>query len=146
MAKSKQQNGDVGEMSATEAVSELSSKLLMVVSSIESTNQELMYIIRREHQMTNEIMQTLIEETKRVANVTKAPAEKKITTINTTMRQCTSELKVECREAIAATLKIQNNKDEVKTAKNNIEETWNGQLEKGDTIFWREYYTKRKIV
>ena len=56
MTRSKQQNGDVGEISVTEAVSELSSKLLMVVSSIESTNQELMYTIRRENQMTNEII------------------------------------------------------------------------------------------
>ena len=77
MTRSKQGNGDVGKISATEAISELSSKLLLIVSSIESTNEELMYTIRRENQMTREVMQTLTEETKRATNVTKALQEKK---------------------------------------------------------------------
>ena len=47
----------------------------MIVSSIESTNEELIYTIRRENQMTHEVIQTLIEETKRAANVTKALRE-----------------------------------------------------------------------
>ena len=47
----KRGNGDVGEISATEAISLLSSKLLLIVSSTESTNEELMYTIRRENQM-----------------------------------------------------------------------------------------------
>ena len=73
--------------------------------------------------MTCEVMHTLIEETKRVANVTKALLEKNRTMINTTVQQCTNEPTTEFREAIAATLKIQNNKDEIKNAKKNIEET-----------------------
>ena len=51
------------------------------------------------------------------------------------MQQCKNELKTEFREAIAATLKIQNNKDEAKNAKKNIEETWNDKLKKRDDIF-----------
>ena len=70
--KSKRGNGGVGEVSATEAISELSSKLLLIVQSIKSTNEELMYTIRRENQMTRKVMQTLIEETNRAENVTKA--------------------------------------------------------------------------
>ena len=141
--RSKRGNGDVGEISATEALSELSIKLLLIVSYTESTNEELMYTIRRENQMTREVMQTLIEETKRATNVTQALLEKNSTTINTTVQQCKSELKTEFREAIAATLKIQNNKDEVKNAKKNIEETWNDKLKKRDDIFWRHYRNKR---
>ena len=94
----------------------LSSKLLLIVSSIESTNEELMYTIRRGNQITREVMQTLIEETKRATNISKALLEKSSATINTTVQQCTNELKTEFREAIPATLKIQNNKDEVKSA------------------------------
>ena len=75
--RSKRGNGDVGEISATEAILELSSKLLLIVSSIESTNEDLMYTRRRENQMTHAVMQTLIEETKRATNVTKALLEKK---------------------------------------------------------------------
>ena len=52
-----------------------------------------MYIIRRENQTTREVMQTLIEETKRVTNVTKALLEKNSTAINTTVQQCTEETK-----------------------------------------------------
>ena len=59
------------------------------------------------------------------------------------MQQCTNELQTEFREAIAATLKIQNNKDEVKSAKKNIEETWNDKLRKQEDIFWRYYKNKR---
>ena len=88
-------------------------------------------------------MQTLIEETKRVTNVTKALLEKNSTTINTTVQQCTNELKTEFWEAIAATLKTQNNKDEVKNTKKNIEETWNDKIKKRDDIFWRYYRNKR---
>ena len=51
-------------------------------------------------------MQSLIEETKRVTNVAKALLEKNCTTINTTVQQCTNELKREFLEAIADTLKI----------------------------------------
>ena len=69
--------------------------------------------------------------------------KKNNTTINTTVQQCTNELKTEFREAIAATLKIQNNKDEVKNAKKSIEETWNDKLEKQDDIFWTCYRNKR---
>ena len=36
-----------------------------------------MYSIRRQNQMTREVIQTLIEETKRVTNVTKALQEKR---------------------------------------------------------------------
>ena len=36
-----------------------------------------MYNIRRENQMTREVIQTLIEETKRAANITKTLLEKK---------------------------------------------------------------------
>ena len=53
-----------------------------------------------------EVMQSLIEETKRVTNVAKALLEKNCTTINTTVQQCTNELKTEFLEAIADTLKI----------------------------------------
>ena len=60
------------------------------------------------------------------------------------MQQCTNELKTEFQEAIAATLKIQNNKDEVKNAKKNKEETWNDKLKKRDDIFWR-YYRNKKL-
>ena len=116
-ARSKRRNGDVGQISATEATSELSSKLLLKVSSIESTSEELMYTILKENQMTREVMQTLIEETKRAANIAKALLEQNSTTISTTVQQSTNELKTEFREAITATLKIQNNKDEVKTLK-----------------------------
>ena len=141
--RSKRGNEGVGEISATEALSELSSKLLLKVSSIESTNEELMYTIRRENQMTYEVMQTLIEETKRATNVTKALLEKNSTTITTTVQQCKNELKTEFSEAIAATLTIQNNKDEVKNAKKNMEETGNDKLKKRDDIFWRYYRNKR---
>ena len=140
--RSKQGNGDVGEITATEPISELSSKLLLIVSSIESTNKELMSTIRRENQMTCEAMQTLIKETKRATNITKALPEKNSTTINTTVQQCKNELKTEFQEAIAANLKIQNNKYEVKNAKKNIEETWNDKLKKRDEIFWRYYRNK----
>ena len=92
--------------------------------------------------MTHEVMQTLIEETKKATNVTKAPLEKNSTTINITVQQCKNELKTGFRETIAATLKIQNNKDEVKNAKKNIEETWNEKLKKRDDIFWRYYRNK----
>ena len=77
-------------------------------------------------------MQTLIEETKRVTNVTKA--------LKKTLQQYANKLKTEFREAIEATLKIQNNKDEVKNAKKNIQEIWN---DKRDDIFWRYYRNKR---
>ena len=72
-------------------------------------------------------------------------SKKNSTTINTTVQQCTNELKTKFREtiAIAATLKIQNNKDEVKNAKKIIEETWNFKLKKRDYIFWRYYRNKR---
>ena len=60
-----------------------------------------MYTIRRENQMTREVMQTLIEETKRAANVTKALPEKNSATINTTVQQCPNELKAEFWETIA---------------------------------------------
>ena len=40
-------------------------------------DEGFMYTIRRENQMTLEVMQTLIEETKGAANVTKALLEKK---------------------------------------------------------------------
>ena len=92
--------------------------------------------------MTREVMETLIEETKRATNVTKALLEKNSTTINTTVQQCTKKLKTESPEAIAATLKIQNNKYEVKNTKKNIRETWNDKLKKRDDIFWR-YYRKK---
>ena len=69
--------------------------------------------------------------------------KKNSTTINTTVQQYKSELKTEFQESIAATLKIQKNKDEVKNAKKNIEETWNDKLEKRDDIFWRYYRNKR---
>ena len=141
--RSKRGNGDVGKISTTEAISKLSSKLLMIVSSIESTNEELMYTIRRENQMTREVMQALLKETKRATNVTKALLEKNSTTKNTTLQQCTNELKTEFWEAIAATLKIQNNKDEVKNTKNNIEETWNDKIKKRGDTFWRYYRNKR---
>ena len=59
------------------------------------------------------------------------------------MQQCKNELKTDFREAIAATLKIQNNKDEVKNNKKNIEETWNDKLKKRDDTFWRYYRNKR---
>ena len=75
-------------------------------------------------------MQTLIEETKRATNVTKVLLEKNSTVINTTVQQCKKELKTEFWEAIAATLKIQSNKDEVKNAKKNIEEKRNQKLKK----------------
>ena len=93
--------------------------------------------------MTGEVMQTLIEETKRATNVAKALLEQNSTTISTTVQQSTNELKTEFREAIAATLKIQNNKDEVKNTKKNIEETWNDKVKKRDDIFWRYYRSKR---
>ena len=140
--RSKRGNGDVGEISAMEAISELSSKLLLIVSSIDSKNEELMYTIRRENQMTHEVMQTLIEETKRATNVTEALLEKNITVLNTTVQQCTNKLKTEFREAIAANLKIQN-KDEIENAKKNIEETWNDKVKKQNDIFLRYYRNKR---
>ena len=84
----KRGNGNVDEISATEAISEVSSKHLVIISSTESTNEELMYTIRRENEMARELMQTLIEETKRATNVTKAILEKNSTTINTTVQQC----------------------------------------------------------
>ena len=37
---------------------------LLIVSSIESINEELLYTSRRENQMTREVMQTLIKEKK----------------------------------------------------------------------------------
>ena len=113
------------------------------VSSIELMNEELMYTIRRENQMIRDVMQNLIEETKRAKNVTNALLKKHSTTINTTVQQCKNELKTDFREAIAATLKIQNNKDEVKNNKKNIEETWNDKLKKRDDTFWRYYRNKR---
>ena len=137
--RSNRGNGDVGEISTTEAISNLSSKPLLIVSSIGSTKEELMYTIRRENQMTREVMQTFIEETKRATNVIKALLEKNSTTINTTVQECTNELNTEFLEATAATLKIQNNKDEVKNAKKNIEETRNDKLKKRDDVFWRNY-------
>ena len=70
--RSKQGNGDIGRISATEDISEQSGNLLMIVQSTESTNQDLMYIIRRENQMTCQVMQTLIEEANRAEYVTKA--------------------------------------------------------------------------
>ena len=48
-----------------------------------------MCTIGREKQMTREVMQTVIEETKRVANIAKAPLEKNSTTINTTVHKQT---------------------------------------------------------
>ena len=59
--------------------------------------------------MTREVMETLIEETKTATNVTESLLEKNSTAINTTVQQCTKKLKTESLEAIAATLKIQNN-------------------------------------
>ena len=38
---------------------------LLIVSSIESTNEELLYTSRRENQMTREVTQTLIKEEKK---------------------------------------------------------------------------------
>ena len=117
--RSERGNGDVGEILATEAISELPSKLLLIVSLIETTSKQLIYTIQRENQMTREVMQSLIQETKRAANVSKALREKNQynNKHNYAMQQCTNELKTEFWEAIAATLKIQNNKDEVKNAK-----------------------------
>ena len=74
----------------------------MIVSTIESMIQELKYIIWTENQMKREVMQTLTEETKGVANVTKAVLEKISTTIKTTVEQCKNELKTNFREAIAS--------------------------------------------
>ena len=51
---------------------ELSSQLIMMVSSIESRKHELIYTIRRENQMGRKLMHTLIKETKRAGNDTKA--------------------------------------------------------------------------
>ena len=65
--------------------------------------------------MTREVMQTLIKE-KKQQNVTKALLGKNSTTINTTMQQCTNQLKTEFQEAVAATLKTQKYKDEAKNA------------------------------
>ena len=58
------------------------------------------------------------------------------------MWQCSNELKTEYCEAIVVTLKIQNNKDEVKNAKKNIEETWNDKLKKQNDIFSRYFRSK----
>ena len=69
---SKRGNRDVGGISATEAFLELSSKLIMMVSWIESRKHELMYAIRRENQMVRELMHTLIQKAERAGNVTKA--------------------------------------------------------------------------
>ena len=63
--RSKQGNGDVGRISATEAIAEQSGNLLMIVQSIESTNEELMYTIRKRNQMIRKVLQILIEETKK---------------------------------------------------------------------------------
>ena len=66
--------------------------------------------------MTREVMQTLIKEKKTAANVTKALLGKNSTTINTTVQQCTNQLKIEFQEVVAATLKTQKYKDEAKNA------------------------------
>ena len=56
-------------------------------------------------------------------------------TINSTVQQCTNKLNTEFREAIATTLKIQNNKDAIKNAQKNIEEIWNDKL-KNEIIYF----------
>ena len=70
-----------------------------------------------------------------MANVIKTLLEKNSTTINTTVQQCTNKLKAEFREAIAATLRIQNNKGEVKSPRKKIEGTWNDKL-KNEMIYF----------
>ena len=59
------------------------------------------------------------------------------------MQQCTNELEAEFWEAIAASLKIQNIKNEVKKGKKNIGKTWNNKFRKRCDIFWRYYRNKR---
>ena len=86
--------------------------------------------------MAREVMQNLIEEIEeRATNVTKALLEKNRATINSTVQQCTNKLNTEFREAIATTLKIQNNKDAIKNAQKNIEEIWNDKL-KNEIIYF----------
>ena len=86
--------------------------------------------------MAREVMQNLIEEIEeRATNVTKALLEKHRATINSTVQQCTNKLNTEFREAIATTLKIQNNKDAIKNAQKNIEEIWNDKL-KNEIIYF----------
>ena len=58
MSRSRRENGDAGELTTLEAITELSSKLLLVVSSVESTNKELMHCIRRENEQTREVIKT----------------------------------------------------------------------------------------
>ena len=79
MSRSKRENGYVSKLSITEVTSELSSKHLMIVSSIESTNEGLMKISRRKNQMTRYICY-------------------KSATINVTVQLCTNELKTEIRD------------------------------------------------
>ena len=86
--------------------------------------------------MAREVMQNLIEEIEeRATNVTKALLEKNRATINSTVQQCTNKLNTEFREAIATTLKIQNNKDAIKNAQKNLEEMWNDKL-KNEIIYF----------
>ena len=87
--------------------------------------------------MAREVTQNLIEEIEeRATNVTKALLEKKTEPpINSTVQQCTNKLNTEYREAIATTLKIQNNKDAIKNAQENIEEIWNDKL-KNEIIYF----------
>ena len=121
--RSKRGNEDICENSATEAILELSSKLLLMVSSIESMDEGFMYTIRRENQMTLEVMQTLIEETKRAANVTKALLEKKQ---HSNKHNCATMHKLTEDRILGSKsshLKTQNNKDGIKNAKKNMEET-----------------------
>ena len=45
---------------------------------------------------------------------------------------------------MAATLKIENNKNDIKSSRKNIGEIWNVKLKKRDDIFWR-YYRNKKL-
>ena len=143
MSRPRRGNGEVGELSTVEAISELSSKLLLIVSSVESTNKELMHCIRRENEQTREVLKCLIEETRRSTEITKSLLETQNNRTIEVMNDCSTEIKTCLQEAVKSSWNIQNNKEETTKAKQQIETLWTDKLDKRQTIFWRYHRNKR---
>ena len=143
MSRSRRGNGDVGELTTLEAISELSSKLLLIVSSVESTNTELMHCIRRENEQTREVIKSLIEETRRSTEITKSLLEAQNEKTIQVIKDCSNEIKTCFQETIKSSWNIQNNKEETTRAKQQLETLWTDKLNKRQTVFWRYHRNKR---
>ena len=143
MSWSRRGNGDAGELTTLEAITELSSKLLLIVSLVESTNKELMHCIRRENEQTREVIKTLIEETKKSTEITKSLLQSQNERTVQVMKECCSEIKTCLEETVRNSLNTQNSKEETKRAKEKIENVWTDKLQKREGLFWRFHRNKR---